>query len=159
MFVCVHMPWEWTERLTSSIILCFYPMMVCFESNFWEQKSSFFISINALTFWDDNSCNASIGCRNRTFLLSECSLKAYHCGDVNNNGKLCVTALRLPMIMIVSMSQSEMETEHFCLQSNDAKLAIVGMFWMFRNYSTMSLFSCSVFHDFDNVAYIYILNT
>ena len=37
------------------------------------------------------------------------------------------------------------------LQSNDAKLTIVRMFWMFRNYSPTSLFSCSVLHDFNSM--------
>jgi len=52
--------------------------------------------------------------------------------------------------MTVPMSQSEMKAELFCLQSNDEKLPIVGMFWMFRNYPPMSLFSCSVLHNFNS---------
>ena len=56
----------------------------------------------------------------------------------------------LPMVMTVPMSHSEMKAELFCLQCNDAKLAIVGMFWTFRNYSPMSLFFCSVLHNFDS---------
>jgi len=54
------------------------------------------------------------------------------------------------MVMTVPISQSEMKAELFRLQSNDAELTIVGMFWMFRNYSPTSLFSCSVLRNFDS---------
>jgi len=52
--------------------------------------------------------------------------------------------------MTLPMSQLEMKAKLFCLKSDDAKLAIVGMFWTFRNYSPMILFFCSVLHNFDS---------
>jgi hypothetical protein len=55
------------------------------------------------------------------------------------------------MVMTVPMSQSETKAELFRLQSDDAKLTIVGMFWTFRNYSPTLLFSCSVLCDFDSM--------
>ena len=83
---------------------------------------------------------------------------------MSTNGKLCINALRaemicfhfwllccLPMVMTVPMSQSEMKAELFGLQSDDAKLTIVGMFWMFRNYSLTSLFSSSVLRNFNSM--------
>jgi len=54
------------------------------------------------------------------------------------------------MVMTVPMSQSETKAELFRLQSDDANLTIVGMFWTLRNYSPTSLFSCSVIRNFDS---------
>ena len=142
VFVHAHVPWE--------VMIIPVTVFIHNHGELWikslKAKKLLFVSDCYIDCLSDSSPNTAIGCRNRAFLLSECSFKANHCGNVNNNGELCINALRaemmcfhfwllrcLPMVMTVPMSQSEMKAELFCLQSDDAKLAIVKMVWMFRN--------------------------